>query len=78
MKKFYNENEKKVKSLGYKYRQDNYLDNYVLSSNLVYECYGNSAQYYHYLGGVYKIYYPKYDLVEIQDTMYEGSGDGKW
>lgn len=73
----YNENDKKVKSLGYKYRQDNYLDNYVLSSNLVYECYGNSAQYYHYLGGVYKIYYPKYDFVEIQDTIYEGSGDGK-
>ena len=66
----YNGDGKKVKGIGYKYRNDDYLKNYVLTSNLVYECYGNSAQYYHYLGGVYKLYYPKYDLVEEQDTIF--------
>lgn len=47
----------------YKYRTDDCRDRYVLTSNLEYECYGNSAQYRHYLGGVYKLYYTKYDLV---------------
>lgn len=54
----------------YKYRTDNYLKNYVYTSNLVYECYGNSAQYHHYLGGVYKLYYPKYDVIEEKDSLF--------
>ena len=72
--KSYDGNGKKVKSVGYKYRKDNYLKDYVYTSNLVYECYGNSAQYSHYLGGVYKLYYPKYDVVEEQDTMFCSNG----
>lgn len=57
----------------YKYRTDNYLNKYVLTSNFEYECYGNSAQYAHYLGGIYKLYYPKYDLVG--KTIYEYSNE---
>lgn len=67
----YDDTGKKIKSVGYKYRNDDYLKNYILSSNLIYECYGNSAQYYHYLGGIYKLYYPKYDIVESQDTVFD-------
>ena len=70
----YDGNGKKVKGVGYKYRKDNYLKDYVYTSNLVYECYGNSAQYSHYLGGVYKLYYPRYDVVEEQDTMFCSNG----
>lgn len=70
----YDGDGRKIKSIGYKYRKDNYLKDYVLTSNLVYECYGNSAQYYHYLGGVYKLYYPKYDLTERQDTLFNPDG----
>lgn len=70
----YDSNGRKVKGVGYKYRKDNYLNHYVYTSNLVYECYGNSAQYSHYLGGVYKLYYPKYDVVEEQDTMFCSNG----
>lgn len=73
----YNGDGKKVKGIGYKYRKDNYLKDYVLSSNLIYECYGNSAQYYHFLGGIYKLYYPKYDMIEKQDTIFNLDGSGK-
>lgn len=66
---------RKVHSVGYKYRTDDYLSNhYVLTSNLLYKCNGYSAQYYHYLGGVYKLYYPKYDVVEKQDTIFNHDG----
>ena len=61
----------KERSIGYKYRNDDFLsDNFVYTSNFKYVCEGNSTQYLHYLGGVYKLYYPKYDLVETQDTAY--------
>lgn len=70
----YDENGEKVKATGYKFRKDDCLKDYVLTSNLVYECFGNSAQYYHYLGGIYKLYYPKYDLVEEQDTIFGTKG----
>lgn len=70
----YDGNGKKVKGIGYKYRKDNYLKDYVYTSSLVYECYGNSAQYSHYLGGVYKLYYPKYDIIEEQDTLFSANG----
>lgn len=63
------------KSIGYKYRNDEFLsNNYVLSSNLQYVC-NYSAQFLHYLGGVYKYYYPKFDIVEIQDTIYDKEGN---
>lgn len=67
----YNEKDELKKKNVYTYRTDNYLNKYVLTSNLTYECYGNSAQYYHYLGGIYKLYYPKYDL--IGETVYDYS-----
>ena len=65
----------KISSTGYKFRSDNFLDNHhVLTSNLQYECYGNSSQYAHYVGGIYKLYYPKYDIVEKHDTVFSTDG----
>ena len=67
----YDEDGNKVHATGCKYRSDDYLNNnYVLTSNLLYECTGNSSQYDHYLGGVYRLYYPKFDIVEKQDTIF--------
>ena len=67
----YDKNNAKVHSMGYKYRSDNYLDNhYTYTSNLLCEC-ALSAQLVHYLGGVYKLYYPKYDIVEQADTIFD-------
>lgn len=71
----YDGNGNKTSSTSYKYRTDNGMDNHhALTSNLLYECYGNSAQYYHYVGGVYKLYYPKYDIVEKHDTIFSLDG----
>ena len=67
----YDGDGKKIESTAFGYRSDNFLQNhYVLTSNLLYECSGNSAQYAHYTGGVYKIYYPKYDIVSRHDTIW--------
>lgn len=63
------ENTLKSKT-NYNYRSDDCLNKYVLTSNLIYECYGNSAQYQHYLGGIYKLFYPKYDLVKLTEYDY--------
>ena len=61
----------KTRAIGYMYRKDECLaGNSVMTSNLRYVCQGNSTQYLHYTGGIYKLYYPKYDLVETQDTMF--------
>lgn len=73
----YDGNGKKVEAIGYKYRNDDYLDKAVLTSNLFYDCYGNSAQYAHYTGGVYKLYYPQYDIVGVQDTLFNNDGSEK-
>lgn len=63
---------RKVRTVTYKYRSDTALDkDRVLTSNLLYECSGNSAQYAHYTGGVYSLYYPKYDIVELRDSVWE-------
>lgn len=63
-------NDNLITKTNYKYRTDNVLDKYVLTSNLEYECYGSSAQYRHYLGGIYKLYYPKYDLISKTELDY--------
>lgn len=67
----------KRESVSYKYRNDKYLDNNkVLTSNFLYECYGNSAQYAHYTGGVYCLYYPKYDIMECNDSIWDNDRNG--
>lgn len=67
---YYDANDKKVKSTGYTYRQDDMSKQYVLTSNLGYNNNGNSASFSFYGGGVYKLYYPKYDLVASCDTVF--------
>lgn len=71
----YNADGTKVRSTDYRYRTDDCLSTHnVLISNLEQECYGTSAQYNHYIGGVYKLYDPKYDIVEKHDTLFSADG----
>jgi hypothetical protein len=72
----YDQNGKKAHAIEYKYRTDesDYFKQHVLTSNLRYECPYPSAAFAHYFGGVYKLYYPKYDVVEEQDTIFPADG----
>lgn len=70
-----NNDGRKVQATAFKYRtdEDNYLKQYSLTTNLRQESF-HTAQFAHYLGGVYKIYYPKYDVVEQRDTIFPEDG----
>lgn len=65
----------KKKSTGYEYRYDNVENNYVLSSNINMVYSTNSGVFAHYTGGVYKLFFPKYDVIGIRDTMFTDNGN---
>lgn len=54
----------------YHYREDAVEQNYVLTTNLTLENYVNNmiSQYNHFTGGVYKLFYPKYDVIRKTTT----------
>lgn len=58
----------------YVYRTDNIEDNYVYSCNIGADNYGTSASTLFYTGGVYKLFYPKYDVSYELTTIYEDNG----
>ena len=67
----YNKDNHKCSSTAYKYRNDDFLENnYVLTSNLEYIGSTISAQLSYFIGGIYKLYFPKFDVVEEQDTVF--------
>lgn len=79
-------NGNKIQSTEYKYRSDNYLNHYLLTSNLVGEGYSmpdprdglpSTTWGYHYIGGVYKLYYPKYDVIQESDTIFGKTASGQ-
>jgi len=55
----------------YKYREDNIADQYVLTTNALCHTSGWVSLDY-YTGGVYKIYFPKYDIISIIDSIRYG------
>lgn len=62
------------KKTEYTYRVDHLEDNYVWSCNLEIVNYGTSLSTQYYPGGVYKLFYPKYDVIkEITTTYYDTS-----
>lgn len=62
------------KKTEYIYRTDNCEDHYVWSCNLGVLNYGTSLSTQFYPGGIYKLFYPKYDVVkEISTTYYDTS-----
>lgn len=76
----YDENNKLVQKSEYIYRSDNTEKNYVLAGNLVLNAieYKDTKNfpttYVYYTGSIYKMFYPKYDIVETRTTTYEQDG----
>lgn len=60
--KIYDDYELK-KETKYGYRTDNVENKYVLTANLAFENVAPSGAFAHYNGGIYKLFYPKYDVV---------------
>lgn len=61
----------KTESITYKYRSDYNMNNqYTYTSNLMYGNNGCSASFGYYGGGIYKLYYPQYDVVEKTDSSF--------
>lgn len=55
----------------YKYRDDKGMDSlYTYTTNLAYSNNGCSASFGFYDGGVYRLYYPQYDIIEKTDTIF--------
>lgn len=63
----------KLRSVGYRYRSDNIGGFHTLTTNMGYVNHGNSSSFGYFSGGIYKIYYPKYDVVEESDTVFDGA-----
>jgi len=57
----------------YAYRADNVEAKYVLTANLAYENLGPSGAYGNYRGGVYKLFYPKYDILQETRRTHDDS-----
>ena len=59
----------------YRYRSDDVESNFVLASNAA-VCHGSgdldTPPYMYFTGGVYKIYYPKFDVVSVLDSTCYG------
>lgn len=63
--------DKKTESITYRYRSDSGMNSqYAYTSNLVYGNNGCSASFGYYGGGIYKLYYPLYDIVEKVDSIF--------
>lgn len=70
----FNSSGRKQHSIGYYYRSDN-ADTFCTYSSSIKGADGNySAAFFHFLGRVYKLYYPKYDVVERTDTTFLSNG----
>lgn len=70
----YDENGELKKKTEYSYPTENVEEDYVLTSNLSYVNNGSSATFSYYTGGVYKLLFPKYDVVgNRMVTYYEGN-----
>ena len=51
-----------LQTTAYTYTSDYEGSNYVWASSLLFENYGNSGAFSHYIGRIYKMFYPKYDI----------------
>ena len=71
----FDENGSLKKKIEYSYPTENLENNYVLTSNLAYVNNGPSATFSYYTGGVYKLLYPKYDVVANKTVTYYENND---
>lgn len=59
----------------YTYRTDNIEEDYVLCSNIKPMNFSGYASFIFYAGGVYQLFYPKYDVIQEKTTTYCTSGN---
>ena len=76
----YNSEGELKKNVQYIYRNDVVESQYVRTSNLRYDNFlpkdeAYRDRYDHYTGGIYKLFYPKYDVVNEVVTTYEDNGN---
>lgn len=71
----FDEEENLKKKVEYSYPTDSLENNYVLTSNLAYVNNGSSATFGYYTGGVYKLLYPKYDVIDNKTVTYYEDND---
>lgn len=71
-------NENIIRSIEYTYRSDDVESNYVLTSTINYNTPNivnqNTPGYGYNIGVIYKLFYPKYDVVKVRTTTYENNG----
>lgn len=58
------------KETNYTYRTDSVENRYVLTANLSFENPAPSGAYGHYNGGIFKLFYPKYDVAQESSQIY--------
>lgn len=68
----YNSSGQKVKSITNTYRNDNVENNYVVASNMERRGFG-SAAFSYTIGGLYKLFYPKYDIISETDSVFHSA-----
>lgn len=69
----YNPSGQLIRSETHTYNNYGLEANYVLATNLVHENTGNSGDFSHYNGRIYRIFYPKYDVMTT--NVKTGSGN---
>ena len=62
------------RQIDYKYRSDNFENQYVISSNAQLRGSHPSGVFNYIRGCIYKFFYPRYDVVDVVTKTYSGSG----
>lgn len=71
----YNNENSLMRKIKYGYTKENVETDYVLSSNLTYVNFGNSATFGYFTGGIYKLLFPKYDIVSDTTITFYDNGE---
>lgn len=67
----YDNNNHLMRRISHGYRTDNIEKDSVLTANLAYKNYGASAAFSFFTGGIYKLLYPRYDVVTDTISVYD-------
>lgn len=72
--KVYDTNSDSISITTYEYRTDDIESQFTYTSNLACE-FANVAMSEHYIGGVYKLFFPKYDVVKKTEKIRTSNGN---
>ncbi len=69
---YFDSDGQKKRSVTNSYRTDNLENNYVVASNMERRGFG-SAVFSYTIGGLYKLFYPKYDIISETDSVFHSA-----